>query len=127
MNHAVTALMVGMFLANVQDHPKKSEVPVETFSQKYFSQLDKTNAALRVYTNTPCTEPEFKAAAQNLSKQAAYLQGMYHNIPLDEDDIVSAHEIEAYIGFVTVANDSVDQQNQCLKSVSNPGDSKGAI
>ena len=126
MKFAVTALMIGMFLANVHDgKPKQAEVPVETFSHKYFVQLDKTNAALKVYANTPCTAPEFVAAANEFVTQSKYFDGMRQAIPLAEDEITHAHETEVFIGFATLANDVVVNQNNCLRQASEPDHKEG--
>ncbi|SRR6185437_1848763 len=114
MNLAMSALMVGMLVANIQDHSKKLEVPVEPFSHKYFTQLDKANTALQVYSNTPCAAPEFITTAQNLVVQITTLKEMEKNIPSTEDEITKAHEVEAFLGFVVVANEAVDNQNKCL-------------
>lgn len=114
MKFAFTAFMIGAMVANVQGNHPKVQAPVETFSHKYFAELDKANTALETYANTPCLAPEFKGAAEAFLAEAKYLDGMHKNIPLDEDDITRAHEKEAFIGFVMLANEIVDAQNACL-------------
>lgn len=124
----VSALLLGMSVANVTDKKPAPKAPVETFTHKYFVQVDKVNAALRDYTNTPCRAPEFAQAATNMAEQYNLLSGMYKNIPLKEDDVTRAHEQEVFLGIQVMSKISVDMQEECLKYTpvdKDPNHSKG--
>lgn len=116
---AVTALVLGMSFGNLTDKKPLKE-PVEPFSQKYFTQLDKANAALRDYLSTPCDVPEHKQTAEAFVKEANLLSGMYKAIPLGEDEILRAHEVEVIVGFDTVAQDGIDEKSkECAGNIDN--------
>jgi hypothetical protein len=109
-------LVAALILSSVSSSPKKPTPKfTETFDQQYMAQVDKTNAALRTFANTPCTAPEFRDAVDKFKENTALLGGLYRAIPEGQDDIVFAKEVELYIGFLSVAQESVDRQNQCIK------------
>jgi hypothetical protein len=105
---AITALFIGMFAANVADKPK------DTFAEKYFAQVDKTNTTLKEYTDASCSASDFNAKAQAFIAETDNLTKLEKQIPDDQDEVTQAHEVEVYIGFVKVANDSVDAKNACF-------------
>lgn len=99
--------------AAVSGYAPKSPSP--TFTQAYFKQLDVTNAALRLYSDTPCDSPDIKKVGNSLDKESLKLFKMEHSIPNDEDEIQQAHEVEAYLGFEVLMKDSVKDQDKCAK------------
>lgn len=111
----VAALVVGSFVTPKKPAPKL----VETFDTQYMAQVDKTNAALRDYANTPCIELEFEEAQKNLEKEDTVLIGMYHSIPEGEDEIVQAKQVELYVGFLQLATGAADQQKTCIEHYKN--------
>jgi len=126
-NLVATALILGMSMGSAVDKHSAAKQPVEPFSHKYFRQIDKTNAALREYANTPCKAPEFQKAAQDFVLEVNLLQGMYKAIPLAEDELTKAHEEEVYFGLVLFSKQVVDLQNNCIKGSDKTVPSDGTL
>ena len=119
MRLALAAMLIGISLGNTADKHTPVKPPVESFTHKYFVQLDKTNAALRDFSNTPCNAEEFTDSEKKFRGQYDLLLGMYKAIPLAENDIDKAHEIEAMYGLQILAKDVIDEQVDCIKNRDN--------
>jgi hypothetical protein len=131
----ITALVlsIGVFVASthalpsthvVHVDPVKSEKAlIKTFSDTYYENVDKTNKALQVYGNTPCTEPEFAAAEKTFKADYEYLRGMYKSIPDAQNELEQAREIETFIGLTQLAQDTVDTQTECQQNGPGSGNS----
>ena len=91
------------------------KTPTTEFEHKYFTQLDRANTALQDYTNMSCTAKDFADAETKLTKEYEALKDVSSKIPKFQNSIVMAHEIEAFIGFVQIAGDSIKTQNECIE------------
>jgi len=121
----VKLLVVAALLMTVPSAPqKKDKALIGDFDHEYMAQVEKANAALRDYTNTPCVSVEFPAAEEKLAEAATRLNGMYHSIPETEDEIVQARQVELAIGFSNLLSAAAEAQNQCLDDYKNRKTSK---
>src|ERR1700761_100900 len=121
MRLAIAALTIGGFVGSANYQQSTTQKPVkhftESFSHKYFTELDKANTALQRYANTPCEAPEFDSNAESFVDEYKVLDNLESNIPPGEEEITKTHEIEAFIGFQQLASDSVTIQNDCIAKV----------
>ena len=124
----ITALVlsIGMLTASIHATTLVRPIPVKsrvaTFSEKYYENVTKTNKALRVYANTPCTEPEFPNAEKTFKADYEFLRGMYKNIPDEQDELEQAQEIETFLGLTQLGQQAVDAQTTCQENGSSGED-----
>lgn len=111
-----TAIVLALSLTTAMSSQKPTvKTPTTDFEHKYFVQLDNANTALEDYTNMSCTAPDFADAETKLVKEYEELGTIESQIPKFQNTIVTAHEIEAFIGFVQIAGDSIKTQNKCIE------------
>lgn len=124
----ITALVlsIGMLTAGIHALPAKTKIQIDpvksekslvkSFSDKYYENVTKTNKALRVFANTPCTEPEFAGAEKIFEADYEFLRGMYENIPDAQDELEQAREIETFLGLTQLGQQAVDAQTTCQEN-----------
>jgi hypothetical protein len=129
MKLAIAALTIGLAVgaiydtASAKEKPKQEPkattpapvTPAQTFDQKYFAQVDRTNAALQVYGNTSCTNISFKDVEEQAKTEYNALVDLYHNIPDEELEITRAKQVEVMIGVSKIAQDLIDVQAECFE------------
>jgi hypothetical protein len=84
-----------------------------TFDKKFEAQIAKSNAALKVFADTPCISTTFQTAATNLETEAGNLKALADAIPDSEDEMLQAHQTELFIGFLELTTTALDQQSKC--------------
>lgn len=105
-----------MSVGNITDKKPAPKAPEDTFSHKYFLQVDRFNVALRDYASTSCRSAEFDGVADKLTAEYKLLADMEQNIPYGEDEITKVHEVEVFYGVEVMGKIVYDMQQKCLNS-----------
>lgn len=102
-----------------------SQAPVpkplpETFTQKYYEEVEKANKQLKVFTNTSCEASTFKDVEEQMETEYYSFKTLVKAIPDDEEPMVQVKEIEVFMGFQQILKDIVNDKDDCLKSINVP-------
>lgn len=111
-------LIAALLATTVTTH--KPLVINHTYESRVIEQVNITNAAMKTYADTPCTnEQVFHKAAVVFADNLNKLNDLIKDMPDNQDTMVEAREVELNIGVNKLSEDIITKQNECIDSLKN--------
>ena len=121
-NLTIAVLISGLVIVPIHAQSNASKTkptpnydPYQQYEHEFDAQVEVVNVVMEVYSNTECTDKEFRSVAHKYVNEYNKLLDIFKKRPEKEPKLVRIRQNEIFTGLTEISNRLDDEQNACIR------------